>query len=273
MNKKRELSANYVEIRLQGLCKELRLPSVGQLYPALARQAVEEQLSYPAYLHALLEEELKQRAVNRRRRLIRQARFPFPYTLESYDFTLLPSLNKQKVLALSRCTFIDQNENVICVGQIGTGKTHLATAIGYAACELGYRVRFFTAAGLVNELVEAHEQQRLSRLERSLMKERLIIIDELGFLPFSQQGTHLLFSFISQRYQRGSLLLTTNLPFSEWTQLFPDERLLGALLDRLTHHCHILEFQGESVRFRQSQTARSQTDSSPPTLHPPESRT
>jgi len=257
MNKKTELNANYVEIRLQGLCKELRLPTVGRLYPALARQAVEEQLPYADYLHALLEEELQQRAANRRRRLIRQARFPIPYTLESYDFSLLPSLNKQKVLALARGSFIAQHENLICVGQIGTGKTHLATAIGYAACELGYRVRFFTAATLVNELVEAHEQQRLSRLERSLQKEQLIIIDELGFLPFSQQGTHLLFSFISQRYQRGSLLITTNLPFSEWTQIFPDERLLGALLDRLTHHCHILEFQGESVRFRQSQTAHS----------------
>ena len=267
MNKQRELSANYVEIRLQGLCKELRLPTVGRLYPALARQAVEEQSPYADYLHALLEEEWKQRAANRRRRLIRQARFPIPYTLDSYDFSLLPSLNKQKVLALARSTFITQHENLICVGQIGTGKTHLATAIGYAACELGYRVRFFTAAELVNELVEAHEQQRLSRLERSLSKEQLIIIDELGFLPFSQQGTHLLFSFISQRYQRGSLLITTNLPFSEWTQIFPDERLLGALLDRLTHHCHILEFQGESVRFRQSQTAHplatAQTDSLP----------
>lgn len=258
MHKQGELSANYVEIRLLGLCKELRLPTVARHYPALARQAVEAQSPYADYLHALLEEEWKERAANRRRRLLRQARFPIAYTLESYDFSLLPSLNKQKVLALARGTFIPQHENVICVGQIGTGKTHLATAIGYAACELGYRVRFFTAAGLVNELVEAHEQQRLSRLERSLMKEQLIIIDELGFLPFSQQGTHLLFSFISQRYQRGSLLLTTNLPFSEWTQIFPDERLLGALLDRLTHHCHILEFMGESVRFRQSQTAHNQ---------------
>lgn len=266
MNKHQEASATYVEIRLQGLCKELRLPSVGRLYPALARQAMEQESSYPDYLHALLEEEWKQRAVNRRQRLIGQARFPTPYTLESYDFSLMPTLNKQKVLALARGGFIAQRENLICVGQIGTGKTHLATAIGYAACELGYRVRFFTAAALVNELVEAHAQQRLSRLERSLMKVQLIIIDELGFLPFSQQGAHLLFSFISQRYQQGSLLVTTNLPFSEWTQIFPDDRLLGALLDRLTHHCHILEFQGESVRFRQSQTAHSLDASATPSL-------
>jgi DNA replication protein DnaC len=266
MNKTQEQSNNHIDVRLRGLCKELRLPTVAKHYPSLARQAIEKQSSYPEYLRALLEEELTQRAVNRRRRLIRQARFPLAQTLDTYDFTLMPSLNKQMVLALARGHFVAKQENVVCVGQIGTGKTHLATAIGYAACELGYRVRFFTAAGLVNELIEAHEQQRLTRFERSLMKQQLIIIDELGFLPFSQQGAHLLFSFISQRYQRGSLLITTNLPFSDWTQVFEDERLLGALLDRLTHHCHILEFMGESVRFRQSQTQHALASSDPQPL-------
>jgi DNA replication protein DnaC len=256
MSSRREKTTDPVDIRLQGIFRELRLSTLGQHYQALARQAQEHQQSYAEYLLALLEQELTQRAVNRRRRLIRQAKFPIDYTLDTYDFTLMPSLNKQQVLALARGTFIPKRENVICVGQIGTGKTHLATAVGYAACELGYRVRFFTAASLINELLEAQEQQRLSRLERSLMQCALIIIDELGFLPFSQQGAHMLFSFISQRYQRGSLLITTNLAFSDWTQVFQDERLLGALLDRLTHHCHILEFVGESVRFRQSQTAQ-----------------
>jgi DNA replication protein DnaC len=263
MNKQQEPSRDYVDVRLRGLCKELRLPTLAQHYPSLARQAVEKESTYPQYLHALLEEELTQRAVNRRRRLIRQALFPLAQTLDTYDFSLMPSLNKQMVLTLARGSFIAKQENVVCVGQIGTGKTHLATAIGYAACELGYRVRFFTAAGLVNELIEAHAQQRLTRFERLLMKQQLIIIDELGFLPFSQQGAHLLFSFISQRYQRGSLLITTNLPFSEWTQVFEVERLLGALLDRLTHHCHILEFLGESVRFRQSQAQHSQPSLAP----------
>lgn len=255
MTSPRQAKTDLVDVRLQGLFRELRLSTLGQHYQALARQATEHQQSYPEYLLALLEQELRQRAINRRRRLIRQANFPIDYTLESYDFTLMPSLNKQQVLSLARGNFIAKRENVVCVGQIGTGKTHIATAIGYAACEQGYRVRFFTAAGLINELLEAQEQQRLSRLERSLMKCSLIIIDELGFLPFSQQGAHMLFSFISQRYQRGSLLLTTNLPFSDWTQVFGDDRLLGALLDRLMHHCHILEFAGESVRFRHSQNA------------------
>jgi DNA replication protein DnaC len=257
MTSQRQTSTDPVDIRLRGLFRELRLSTLGQHYQALARQAVEHQQSYPEYLLALLEQELRQRAINRRRRLIRQAKFPIDYTLDTYDFTLMPSLNKQQVLSLVRGSFIPKRENVVCVGQIGTGKTHIATAIGYAACELGYRVRFFTAAGLINELLEAQEQQRLSRLERSLMKCSLIILDELGFLPFSQQGAHMLFSFISQRYQRGSLILTTNLAFSDWTQVFGDERLLGALLDRLMHHCHILEFAGESMRFRQSQTAQS----------------
>lgn len=266
MNGQKTRSLESVKIRLQGICKELRLSAVEKHYQALARQAEETQQSYPEYLLALFEQELAQRAVNRRRRLIRQAKFPIDYSLDTYDFSLMPSLNKQKVLTLARGTFILQRENVVCVGQIGTGKTHLATAVGYAACELGYRVRFFTAAGLVNELIEAQEEQRLSRLERSLMKVPLIIIDELGFLPFSQHGAHMLFAFISQRYQRGSLLITTNLAFSDWTQVFQDERLLGALLDRLTHHCHILEFVGESVRFRQSQTAQAleATQSTPP---------
>jgi DNA replication protein DnaC len=257
MIRQRKLSPKSVDIRLQGMCKELRLSAVSKHYQTLARQAEEDQQSYPEYLLSLFEQELDLRSVNRRRRLIRQAKFPIDYTLDTYDFSLMPSLNKQKVLGLARGDFIRQKENVVCVGQIGTGKTHIATAVGYAACELGLRVRFFTAAGLVNELIEAQEQQRLSRLERSLMKIHLIIIDELGFLPFSQHGAHMLFSFLSQRYQRGSLLITTNLAFSDWTQVFQDERLLGALLDRVTHHCHILEFVGESVRFRQSQTAQS----------------
>jgi DNA replication protein DnaC len=264
MTHQRQSTSDPVDIRLQGIFRELRLTTLGQHYQALARQATEHQQSYPAYLLALLEQELTQRAVNRRRRLIRQARFPIDYSLDTYDFTLMPSLNKQKVLSLARGTFIPKRENVVCVGQIGTGKTHIATAIGYAACESGYGVRFFTAAGLINELLEAQEQQRLTRLERTLMKCPLIIIDELGFLPFSQQGAHMLFSFISQRYQRGSLILTTNLAFSDWTQVFGDERLLGALLDRLTHHCHILEFAGESVRFRQSHTTHALQPAHPP---------
>ena len=215
--------------------------------------------SSTSYLLALMEKELSHRDLNRRRRLLRQARFPLLYGLDTYDFTLLPSLSKSKVLQLARGNFIHQAENAIFLGQIGTGKTHLATAIGVAACDLGLSVGFFTAAGLINQLLEAHRENQLARLEKRLLKQRLIIIDELGFVPFSQQGAQMLFTFISQRYQRGSLLITTNLPFTEWSQVFQDTRLLGALLDRLTHKCHILEFNGESYRFRQSQARHSDT--------------
>jgi DNA replication protein DnaC len=243
MSLTRPMSPRVVDARLQGLLKQLRLPTVAKNYETLARQAAESGQPYPEYLMALLERELSQRDVNRRRRLLRQARFPITYSLDTYDFTLMPSLSKPKVLELASGDFISKAQNVVLLGQIGTGKTHVATALGYAACESGYKVR----------LLEAHEQNRLSRLENSLLKQHLIIIDELGFVPFSQQGAQMLFTFISQRYQRASLLITTNLPFTEWTQVFQDTRLLGALLDRLTHHCHILEFRGESHRFRQSQ--------------------
>ena len=256
---------HIVDVRLQVLFKILHLPTVAQNYAPLARQAAEQDQSYADYLLALLEQELSQRAVNRRRRLFQQAKFPIAYTLDSYDFTLVPSLSKQKVLELARGEFVRKAENVVLVGEIGTGKTHLATALGHAACDLGYSVRFFTAATLINQLFEAQEAQQLSRLERDLLKVQLIIIDELGFVPFSQQGAQLLFGFISQRYRRGSLLLTTNLPFTEWTQVFQEPRLLGALLDRLTHTCHILQFAAESYRFRQSRASQGRATPTDPT--------
>jgi len=196
------MSPRVVDARLQGLLKQLRLPTVAKNYETLARQAAESGQPYPEYLMALLERELSQRDVNRRRRLLRQARFPITYSLDTYDFTLMPSLSKPKVLELASGDFISKAQNVVLLGQIGTGKTHVATALGYAACESGYKVRFFTAAALISQLLEAHEQNRLSRLENSLLKQHLIIIDELGFVPFSQQGAQMLFTFISQRYQR-----------------------------------------------------------------------
>lgn len=250
MSKKSQTPSQITELRLQGLCKELRLPSVAENYLTMARQAEKKAELYPDYLRNLLEQELSLRDVNRRRRLLKQAKFPITYTMDTYDFSAVPSLSKQKIVQLAQGDFIREHENIVLVGEIGTGKTHIASALGYAACEAGYKVRFFTAAALINQLIEAQESQTLSRLENSLLKQQLIIIDELGFVPFSQQGAQMLFTFLSQRYQRGSVIITTNLPFTEWTQVFHDERLLGALLDRLTHSCHILEFAAESYRFK-----------------------
>jgi len=241
-----------LDVRLPILLRQLRLPTVAANYRKFAQEAAQTRQPYEEYLLALLEHELNQRDINRRKRRVQEARFPVPRTLDEFDFAAIPSLNRARVLELARGEYITRRENVAMIGAIGTGKTHVAIALGLAACEQGHRVRFYTAAGLINELLEAQEAHRLSKLETWLMKQDLIIIDEVGFVPFSQRGAQMLFTFISQKYLRGSLIVTSNLAFAEWTEVFGDPRLTSALLDRLTHRCHILEFAGESYRFRQS---------------------
>jgi DNA replication protein DnaC len=241
-----------LDLRLPILLRQLRLPTVAANYRKFAQEASHSGQPYEEYLLALLEHEANQRDVNRRKRRVQEARFPVLRTLDEFDFAALPSLNRTKVLDLARGEYIERHENVALIGSIGTGKTHVAVALGLAACEQGRRVRFYTAAGLINELLEAQEAHRLSRLETWLMKQDLIILDEVGFVPFSQRGAQMLFAFISQKYLRGSLVVTSNLAFAEWTEVFGDPRLTSALLDRMTHRCHILKFDGESYRFRQS---------------------
>lgn len=185
-------------------------------------------------------------------RRIKQAMFPVIKRLDSFDFTVIPSVNKALVTELSRCEYIDRKENVIALGNSGTGKTHIATGLGVAACQKGLSVLFATAASLVNELLEARDEKRLLRLQKQLAKYKLLIIDELGFVPLSKTGAELLFEVFSQRYEQGSIMLTSNLPFDEWTEIFGSERLTGALLDRITHHVHIIEVNGESYRLKQS---------------------
>jgi DNA replication protein DnaC len=242
-----------LDVRLPILLRQLRLPTVAANYVRYAQEASQSGQRYEEYLLALLNEEVSQRDINRRKRLIREARFPVLRTLDELDFSVIPSLNKTKVLQLADGEYIQQCENIALIGGIGTGKTHVAISLGLCACEQGHKVRFYTAAGLINELLEAQESHSISKLEARLMKYKLIILlDEVGFIPFSQKGAQMLFSFISQRYQRGSLIVTSNLAFAEWTEVFGDPRLTSALLDRLTHRCHILEFTGKSYRFRQS---------------------
>ena len=174
----------------------------------------------------------------------------------SFDFKAIPALNKMQVLELARCEWIDRRENVIALGPSGTGKTHVALGLGLAVCQKGLSVGFITAAALVHELIEAVDERRLQRLQKQLVSQDLLIIDELGFVPLSKTGAELLFEIISQRYERGSIIITSNLPFDEWTEVFGAERLTGAILDRLTHHVHILEMNGESYRLRQSKIAK-----------------
>ena len=204
------------------------------------------------YLARLTELELIDRERRMVERRIKAARFPAIKSLDSFDFKAIPSLNKMMVLELSRCEWIERKENVIALGPSGTGKTHIALGLGLTACQKGLPVAFVTASALVHEMMEARDEKRLLQLQRKLTKVKLLIIDELGFVPLSKTGAELLFELISQRYERGSTLITSNLPFEEWTETFGTERLTGALLDRLTHHVNILEMNGESYRLNQS---------------------
>jgi DNA replication protein DnaC len=236
--------------------KALKLPTFVREYDKVARQCAAEGVDHVRYLLRLAELEVidrEQRLVERR---IRAAHFPAVKSLDSYDFTALPSLNKALVLELARCEYLARRENVIALGNAGTGKTHLALGLGLAACQKGLAVGFTTTAALVHELMEARDEKRLLRLQRQLAACQLLIVDELGYVPLSPTGAELLFEVFSQRYERGSVIVTSNLPFDEWTSVFGSERLTGALLDRLTHHVHILEMNGESYRLRQSKHRR-----------------
>ena len=185
-------------------------------------------------------------------RRIRAARFPATKSLDTFEFAAIPSLNKMLVLELARSEYILRRENVIALGNSGTGKTHVALALGLSACQKGFSVTFTTAAALVNQLLEARDERRLLKLQRDLQATRLLIIDELGYVPLSATGAELLFEVFSQRYERGSTIITSNLPFEDWMSVLGSERLTGVLLDRLTHHVHILAMNGDSYRLKQS---------------------
>jgi len=232
--------------------KALKLPTFLQEYERLAKQCAQEGTDFPTYLLRLCEQELVDRERRLIERRIRAARFPTVKSLDSFDFTAIPSLNKVLVSELARCEYIVRRDNVIALGNSGTGKTHIALGLGLAACQKGLSVGFTTAAALVHELMEARDEKRLLRMQKQLAAYRLLVIDELGFVPLSKVGAELLFEVFSQRYEQGSVLVTSNLPFDEWPEVFGSERLTGALLDRLTHHVHILEMNGDSYRLNQS---------------------
>lgn len=237
---------------LETYLKSLRLGSFVKNYQQTAQDAQQSQLSYERFLLALAEQEVAEREIKRQTRLIRQARFPLQKELADFDFSAVPELKQQHLLSLAESSsYITSKESLIMIGNPGLGKTHLASSLGLAACRQGYKVRFYNAATLVNELILAQKEERLSKFLTASGKQHLIILDELGFIPFSTTGAHLMFQFCSALHEQVALIVTSNLNFSDWTQVFGEERLTAALLDRLTFKSHIFEFRGESFRFRE----------------------
>ena len=250
------MSTEVPEILLSHYLKTLKLPTFLREYQKLARQCATEGVDHVGYLTRLSEREMIERDRRKVERRIKAARFPVVKSLDSFDFAAIPKLNKMQVLELARCEWIERRENVIALGPSGTGKTHVALGLGLAACQKGLSVGFTTAAALVSEMMEARDERRLLRFQKQMATHQLLIIDELGFVPLSKTGAELLFELISQRYERGATLITSNLPFDEWTQTLGSERLTGALLDRITHHVNILEMNGDSYRLAQSRARK-----------------
>lgn len=231
----------------------LKLPHIRAVYAERAKECRSQHTSMEDYLGGLCSEEVEGRTARSIQEKIRKAQFPSVKTLADFRFDMLSSLSKDKVMTLAEGHYLKTHENVLTLGPSGTGKTHMAIALGLAACEKGYSVMFRTAATLTHELREAHDERRLLGLQKKLQEVGLLIVDELGYIPFSKDGAELLFDVLSKRYERGSLMITSNLPFEEWPSVLGCPRLTGALLDRLTHHVHILEMNGTSYRLQQSQ--------------------
>jgi len=250
-------------LALEGLidlhCKTLKLPGIRKVYRELAREALDNGVSPSQFLLSCLEHEAKSRRENKLKANLRAAKFPEPKTLDQFNFAEIPSLPKAKVLSLFDCQFIRQKENVICVGRQGTGKTHISIALGMAAIEAGFRVKFIKAVTLAQELMAAQQDVRLNKYLKSWKKVDLVILDELGYLQLGP-GAAPMFQFIAERYETGSMVVTSNLEFSRWGEVFSDPVMTSALLDRLTHRCHILVFDGESYLLKESRRRHESID-------------
>jgi len=245
------VNAAVMSAQVKLYAKELKMPGLAAAFEEVVRDGQKAGRSHLESLTACLAAEVASRAEHRLASRIKAARFPALKSFDSFDFSLLPSLEKGRVLELGSGVFTQAKENVVCLGASGTGKTHVASAIGLAAIYSGERVRFTTAITLAQELLAAADEHRLPRYLRSWRSADLVIVDELGYLPLGP-GAPLLFQFFAERYEAGSVLVTTNLEFSRWSEVFGDATLTAALLDRLTHHSQVLLFEGESYRFRES---------------------
>jgi DNA replication protein DnaC len=243
-----------MEALIEAHAIELKLPTVRRRFRQFAAEATREQQTPTAYLAALLDAEVRERAERRERRRLIDARFPLVKRLEDFVFADNPNVPQATIAALAEGTWIDDRESIIFVGESGSGKTHLATALAVCACHQGRRVRFTTLAGLANELQEAQSRRELARVVGRYARTELVCLDELGYLALPEGAAELVFQVLSERHERGSLIVTTNLPFGEWTKVFPDARLAKAVVDRLTHKAHIIDTGNESWRFRHGLT-------------------
>jgi DNA replication protein DnaC len=244
------MNATLIELREH--LKALSLSTTARDLESKIRQAKESGPSYDEFLLELTTAELQARAESRLNRRVREAKFPLLKTLEGFDFAAVPDLDIRVIRELAGCEYIKEHRNVIFLGRSGTGKTHLATSLGIEACRNNYRTRFFSCYGLVNELIEARQEKDLRRLIGRHARYDLLILDELGYIPFSKEGAELLFQVLAERQEKGSVIMTTNLGFADWTQVFGDPVMTAALLDRLTHRAHIINCQWDSYRLKES---------------------
>ncbi len=238
--------------QLKGNLKELKLSAIAREIEASLRQASDSGIGYDEFLVDLTRMEIESRRANRLERRIKDARFPILKPLESFDVQAVPQLDIRLFRELISCEYIKEHRNIIFLGSSGTGKTHMATGLGLEACKRNYKTRFVTCYALVNELIEARNEQDLQRVLKRYSRYDLLILDELGYIPFSKEGAELLFQVLAERYEKGSVMITSNLGFADWTQVFGDQTMTAALLDRLTHKAKIVNCNWPSYRLKQS---------------------